>query len=51
MRKFVEDQANEREIERDEAAQQVRALNEQLREKEREKERELRITSEVCFQQ
>ncbi|XP_057326171.1 pericentrin-like isoform X3 [Microplitis mediator] len=45
-RKFLEEQASEREIERDDAARQIQALQEQIKEREREKERDLRITSE-----
>ncbi|XP_074102982.1 uncharacterized protein LOC141530035 isoform X5 [Cotesia typhae] len=46
-RKFLEEQASEREIERDDAARQIQALQEYLKEREREKERDLRISSEV----
>uniref|UniRef100_A0A0C9RCG3 AKAP9_2 protein n=1 Tax=Fopius arisanus TaxID=64838 RepID=A0A0C9RCG3_9HYME len=46
-RKFLEEQASEREIERDEAAKQIKSLHEQLKERERDKERDLRISSEV----
>lgn len=45
MRKFQEEQANERELERDEASKQVQMLQERLREREREKDRDYRITS------
>ncbi|XP_074102979.1 uncharacterized protein LOC141530035 isoform X3 [Cotesia typhae] len=45
-RKFLEEQASEREIERDDAARQIQALQEYLKEREREKERDLRISSE-----
>ncbi|XP_043270421.1 A-kinase anchor protein 9 isoform X2 [Venturia canescens] len=45
-RKFLEEQASEREIERDEAARQINSLQEQIKECEREKERDLRISSE-----
>ncbi|XP_031829895.1 uncharacterized protein LOC116425825 isoform X3 [Nomia melanderi] len=45
-RKFLDEQASEREIERDEAAKQIHVLQEQIKEREREKERDLRITSE-----
>ncbi|XP_028981980.1 pericentrin isoform X2 [Diachasma alloeum] len=45
-RKFLEEQASEREIERDEAAKQIKSLHEQLKERERDKERDLRISSE-----
>ncbi|CAD6234489.1 GSCOCG00001950001-RA-CDS [Cotesia congregata] len=45
-RKFLEEQASEREIERDDAARQIQALQEHLKEREREKERDLRISSE-----
>ncbi|KZC09212.1 Pericentrin [Dufourea novaeangliae] len=45
-RRFLDEQASEREIERDEAAKQIHILQEQLKEREREKERDLRITSE-----
>lgn len=46
-RKFLDEQASERETERDEAAKQIHILQEQLKEREREKERDQRITSEV----
>ncbi|XP_076757517.1 uncharacterized protein LOC143427349 isoform X5 [Xylocopa sonorina] len=46
-RKFLDEQASEREAERDEAAKQIKFMQEQLREREREKERDQRITSEV----
>ncbi|XP_043797347.1 A-kinase anchor protein 9-like isoform X5 [Apis laboriosa] len=46
-RKFLDEQASEREAERDEAAKQIHILQEQLKEREREKERDQRITSEV----
>ncbi|KAK0179009.1 hypothetical protein PV327_007836 [Microctonus hyperodae] len=46
-RKFLEEQASEREIERDDAARQIHALEEQIKEREREKVRDLRKTSEV----
>ncbi|CAL7942532.1 unnamed protein product [Xylocopa violacea] len=45
-RKFLDEQASEREAERDEAAKQIQFLQEQLKEREREKERDQRITSE-----
>ncbi|KAL6263194.1 hypothetical protein P5V15_005994, partial [Pogonomyrmex californicus] len=45
-RRFLDEQASEREMERDEAAKQIRFLQEQLKEREREKERDMRITSE-----
>ncbi|XP_076757515.1 uncharacterized protein LOC143427349 isoform X3 [Xylocopa sonorina] len=45
-RKFLDEQASEREAERDEAAKQIKFMQEQLREREREKERDQRITSE-----
>nr|XP_033185460.1 A-kinase anchor protein 9-like isoform X1 [Bombus vancouverensis nearcticus] len=45
-RRFLDEQASEREAERDEAAKQVYVLQEQLKEREREKERDQRITSE-----
>ncbi|KOX75559.1 Pericentrin [Melipona quadrifasciata] len=45
-RRFLDEQASEREAERDEAAKQIRVLQEQLKEREREKERDQRITSE-----
>ncbi|XP_026297830.1 golgin subfamily A member 4 isoform X11 [Apis mellifera] len=45
-RKFLDEQASEREAERDEAAKQIHILQEQLKEREREKERDQRITSE-----
>ncbi|CAK9818187.1 Pcnt [Anthophora quadrimaculata] len=44
--RFLDEQATEREAERDEAARQMHLLQEQLKEREREKERDLRITSE-----
>ncbi|XP_076652760.1 uncharacterized protein LOC143359027 isoform X3 [Halictus rubicundus] len=46
-RRFLDEQASEREVERDEAAKQIHLLQEQLKEREREKGRDLRITSEV----
>lgn len=46
-RRFLDEQASEREAERDEAAKQIHVLQEQLKEREREKERDQRITSEV----
>ncbi|XP_076180017.1 uncharacterized protein LOC143153085 [Ptiloglossa arizonensis] len=46
IRRFLDEQASERETERDEAAKQIHTLQEQLKEREREKERDLRITSE-----
>lgn len=46
-RKFLEEQASEREIERDDAARQIHALEEQIKEREREKVRDYRKTSEV----
>ncbi|XP_078044396.1 uncharacterized protein LOC144473892 isoform X8 [Augochlora pura] len=45
-RKFLDEQASEREVERDEAAKQIHLLHEELKEREREKGRDLRITSE-----
>lgn len=45
----MDEQASEREAERDEAAKQIHILQEQLKEREREKERDQRITSEVSF--
>ncbi|XP_077272037.1 uncharacterized protein LOC143902746 isoform X1 [Temnothorax americanus] len=45
-RRFLDEQASEREMERDEAAKQIRFLQEQLKERERDKERDMRITSE-----
>lgn len=48
-RRFLDEQASEREMERDEAAKQIRLLQEQLKERERDKERDMRITSEVKF--
>ncbi|KAF7399657.1 hypothetical protein HZH68_008249 [Vespula germanica] len=45
-RTFLEEQAAEREAERDESAKQINHLQEQLKEREREKERDQRITSE-----
>ncbi|XP_076684235.1 uncharacterized protein LOC143377145 isoform X2 [Andrena cerasifolii] len=45
-RRFLDEQASERENERDEAARQIHLLQEQLKEREREKERDSRITSE-----
>lgn len=48
-RRFLDEQASEREMERDEAAKQIRVLQEQLKEREREKERDMRISSEVKF--
>ena len=49
-RKFQEEQADERELERDEAAKQIQQLQEKLREREREKDRDQRNTSvEVIF--
>ncbi|XP_011334702.2 GRIP and coiled-coil domain-containing protein 2 isoform X2 [Ooceraea biroi] len=44
--RFLDDQASEREMEREEAAKQIRFLQEQLKEREREKERDMRISSE-----
>ncbi|KAK0086003.1 hypothetical protein PV325_004077 [Microctonus aethiopoides] len=41
-RKFLEEQASEREIERDDAARQIHALEEQIKEREREKVRDYR---------
>ncbi|KAG7207902.1 hypothetical protein KM043_009495 [Ampulex compressa] len=46
-RKFLDEQASEREVERDESAKQIHYLQEQLKERERDKERDQRITSEV----
>jgi hypothetical protein len=48
-RRFLDEQASEREMERDEAAKQICFLQEQLKEREREKERDMRISSEVKF--
>ncbi|XP_076236132.1 uncharacterized protein LOC143180351 isoform X3 [Calliopsis andreniformis] len=48
-RKFLDEQASEREIERDEVARQIHLLQEQLKERDREKERDLRITSECTL--
>ncbi|KAL2713201.1 golgin subfamily A member 4-like isoform X1 [Vespula squamosa] len=45
-RTFLEEQAAEREAERDESVKQINHLQEQLKEREREKERDQRITSE-----
>ncbi|XP_054003067.1 pericentrin-like isoform X3 [Hylaeus anthracinus] len=45
-RRFLDEQASEREAERDEAAKQIQILQEQLKERERDKERDQRITSE-----
>ncbi|XP_067211849.1 golgin subfamily A member 4-like isoform X3 [Linepithema humile] len=45
-RRFLDEQASEREMERDEAAKQIHFLQEQLKEREREKERDMRINSE-----
>ncbi|XP_044008383.1 cytadherence high molecular weight protein 2-like isoform X1 [Aphidius gifuensis] len=45
-RQFLEEQAYEREAERDEAAIKIKLLQEQLKERERDKERDLRISSE-----
>ncbi|XP_026667954.1 golgin subfamily A member 4-like isoform X3 [Ceratina calcarata] len=45
-RRFLDEQASERETERDEAAKQIQHLQDQLKEREREKERDQRITSE-----
>ncbi|KAL6435526.1 hypothetical protein ACFW04_005475 [Cataglyphis niger] len=46
-RRFLDEQASEREMERDEAAKQIQLLQEQLKEHERKKERDMRISSEV----
>ncbi|KAM0724726.1 Pericentrin [Formica fusca] len=46
-RRFLDEQASEREMERDEAAKQIQLLQEQLKERERKKERDMRISSEV----
>ncbi|CAL1686349.1 unnamed protein product [Lasius platythorax] len=46
-RRFLDEQASEREMERDEAAKQIQLLQEQLKEGERKKERDMRISSEV----
>ncbi|XP_043495852.1 A-kinase anchor protein 9-like isoform X7 [Polistes fuscatus] len=46
-RTFLEEQAAEREAERDESVKQINYLQEQLKEREREKERDQRITSEA----
>lgn len=50
-RRFLDEQAREREMERDEEEKQIHFLQEQLKEREREKERDMRISSEVkhCF--
>ncbi|KAL6435525.1 hypothetical protein ACFW04_005475 [Cataglyphis niger] len=45
-RRFLDEQASEREMERDEAAKQIQLLQEQLKEHERKKERDMRISSE-----
>lgn len=45
-RTFLEEQAAERESERDEAARQINYLQEQIKEREREKDRDQRMTSE-----
>ncbi|KAI4487627.1 hypothetical protein M0802_011983 [Mischocyttarus mexicanus] len=45
-RTFLEEQAAEREAERDDSVKQINYLQEQLKEREREKERDQRITSE-----
>ncbi|XP_029163960.1 A-kinase anchor protein 9-like isoform X2 [Nylanderia fulva] len=45
-RRFLDEQASEREMERDEAAKQIQLLQEQLKEGERKKERDMRISSE-----
>ncbi|XP_012282574.1 golgin subfamily A member 4 isoform X1 [Orussus abietinus] len=45
-RKFLEEQATEREAERDEAARRIESLQDVIKEREREKERDLRISSE-----
>ncbi|XP_014473124.1 PREDICTED: A-kinase anchor protein 9-like isoform X2 [Dinoponera quadriceps] len=45
-RRFLDEQASEREMERDDVAKQIRFLQEQLKEREREKERDMRISSE-----
>ncbi|XP_050446961.1 A-kinase anchor protein 9-like isoform X3 [Cataglyphis hispanica] len=45
-RRFLDEQASEREMERDEAAKQIQLLQEQLKERERKKERDMRISSE-----
>ncbi|XP_024943907.1 A-kinase anchor protein 9 isoform X5 [Cephus cinctus] len=44
--KFLEEQGGEREAEREEAARQIQALQEQIKEMEREKERDQRISTE-----
>lgn len=46
-RRFLDEQASEREMERDEAAKQIQILQEQLKERERKKERDIRISCEV----
>jgi len=43
----LDEQASEREIERDEAAKQIQLLQEQLKERERKKERDIRMSCEV----
>ncbi|XP_011700437.1 PREDICTED: thyroid receptor-interacting protein 11-like isoform X2 [Wasmannia auropunctata] len=45
-RRFLDEQASEREMERDEAAKQIHFLQEQLKDRERDKERDMRMTSE-----
>ncbi|XP_072759638.1 uncharacterized protein [Anoplolepis gracilipes] len=45
-RRFLDEQASEREMERDEAAKQIQLLQEQLKERERKQERDMRISSE-----
>ncbi|XP_043259334.1 A-kinase anchor protein 9-like isoform X1 [Colletes gigas] len=48
-RRFLDEQASEREVERDETTKQIHILQEQLKDREREKERDLRITSETTL--
>lgn len=48
-RRFLDEQAGEREMERDEAAKQIQLLQEQLKEHERKKERDIRMSCEVKF--
>ncbi|XP_025266921.1 pericentrin isoform X3 [Camponotus floridanus] len=45
-RRFLDEQASEREMERDEAAKQIQLLQEQLKERERKKERDIRMSCE-----
>ena len=48
MKKFLEEQASEREAEIDEATKKINTMESQLRDLERTKERDQRMTSEVC---